>query len=272
MYDKEKIMEVLHDIVETSKEIAPYVLIAQPRRNLEETPAQNFDGYEGLHVDMLGYSHGFVNVGGEAVDVARNYLIEEALKSGAKYLYFIGEDTVQPYNAFLKLHETCEANPDSMAVGVYYIKLSSAMIMIRDGNWIRIADVTPGQLLETWMCGLDAALIPISLLQKMKDKDPTTPFTCIANNIEGIPFVGEDNFFIHRWHQMGYKILCNTDVQCLHMDLASGKYTAHPSVDLKDYQTLIPITGELTFEDKAYIDKRWVDRLPHIKKQKEEKK
>jgi hypothetical protein len=46
------------------------------------------------------------------------------------------------------------------------------------------------------------------------------------------------------------------------MDLASGKFTAHPDVDLKNYYTQIPITERLTLEDKFYIDKRWVDRLP----------
>ena len=262
MYKKEKIMEVLNDIVATSKEIKPYVLIAQPRRDLNEMPAQNFDGYEGLHVDMLGYSHGFVHIGGEKVDVARNYLIEQALTSGAKYLFFIGEDTVVPYNAFLKLHETLENNPDSMAVGVYYIKLSSPMIMVRQDDYIKIANVDPGQLFEAWMSGLDCALIPIKLLQELKSDSPETPFCCIANKVGDIPFVGEDNFLVHRWHQKKWKILVNTDVQALHMDLASGKYTAHPSIKLEDYQTQIPITVPLTIKDKSYIDKRWLDRLP----------
>jgi hypothetical protein len=33
-------------------------------------------------------------------------------------------------------------------------------------------------------------------------------------------------------------------------------------VDLKKYYTLIPVTTPLTMDDKAEIDKRWVDRLP----------
>jgi hypothetical protein len=262
MYSKDKIMGVLKDIVETSKGINPYVVIAQPRRDISETPAQHLDGYDGIHIDLLGYSHGFVNIGGEKVDVARNYLFEAALESGAKYMLFVGEDTVLPYDGFTKLHETAEQNPDAMVVGVYYIKLSSPMIHVRDGNWIRPANVDPGQVFEGWMSGLDAALIPINLLKQLKDSDPEIPFCCIANQIEGIPFVGEDNFFIHRWHQMGFRLLVNTDVQCLHMDLACGKYTAHPSVDLKNYITNIPITEPLTYADREYIEKRWVDRLP----------
>lgn len=263
MYNRDKIIATMQEIYDESKTIAPYVLIAQPRRNLEETAAQNFDGYDGLHIDLMGFSHGFVHIGGEKVDVARNYLIEQALNSGAKYMLFIGEDTVLPYDGFKVLHETAEKNPDAVVTGVYYIKCSDAMIMIRNGDWITIPNVDPGQLIEAWQTGMDVMMIPISLLKKMKEEEPDLPFTCIGNNInDEIPFIGEDNFFVHRLHKRGTKLLVNTDVQCLHMDLASGMYTAHPSVDLKNYYTNIKPTRPLTLDDKEFIDRRWADRLP----------
>ena len=263
MYNRDKIIATMQEIYNESKTIAPYVLIAQPRRNLEETAAQNFDGYDGLHIDLMGFSHGFVHIGGEKVDVARNYLIEQALSSGAKYMLFIGEDTVLPYDGFKVLHETAEKNPDAVVTGVYYIKCSDAMIMVRNKDWITIPNVDPGQLIEAWQTGMDVMMIPISILQAMKDEAPDLPFTCIGNNInDEIPFIGEDNFFVHRLHKRGTKLLVNTDVQCLHMDLASGLYTAHPSVDLKNYYTNIKPTRPLTLDDKEFIDRRWADRLP----------
>lgn len=263
MYNRDKIISTMQEIYNESKTIAPYVLIAQPRRNLEETAAQNFDGYDGLHIDLMGFSHGFVHIGGEKVDVARNYLIEQALTSGAKYMLFIGEDTVLPYDGFKVLHETAEKNPDAVVTGVYYIKCSDAMIMVRNKDWITIPNVDPGQLIDAWQTGMDVMMIPISILQAMKDEAPDLPFTCIGNNInDEIPFIGEDNFFVHRLHKRGTKLLVNTDVQCLHMDLASGLYTAHPSVDLKNYYTNIKPTRPLTLDDKEFIDRRWADRLP----------
>jgi hypothetical protein len=263
VYNRDKIIATMQEIYDESKTIAPYVLIAQPRRNLEETAAQNFDGYDGLHIDLMGFSHGFVHIGGEKVDVARNYLIEQALASGAKYMLFIGEDTVLPYDGFKVLHETAEKNPDAVVTGVYYIKCSDAMIMVRNQDWITIPNVDPGQLIEAWQTGMDVMMIPISLLKKMKEEAPDLPFTCIGSNInDEIPFIGEDNFFVHRLHKRGTKLLVNTDVQCLHMDLASGMYTAHPSVDLKNYYTNIKPTRPLTLDDKEFIDRRWVDRLP----------
>lgn len=266
MYSKEKIYQILGEIHNESKQIKPYVVIAQPRRDLSEKPAQNFDGYMGLHVDFDGFSHGFCNVGGEAVDVARNYLIEQVIESGAKYLFFVGEDTVIPYDGFVKLHETAEKNPDSMVVGVYYIKLSIPMVMIKQGDYIVPANVEPGQLYEAWQTGLDAALIPVSLLKKLYEDEPELPFCCIGPSVDNMPFVGEDNFLVYRWRKMGWKLLVNTDVQCLHMDLANGKYTAHPDINENNYFTQIPLNGRLTMDDKRYLDERWHNRLPHNQK------
>ena len=264
MYSKNKILATFEEIVAGSKTIQPYVIIAQPRRDLRDMPAQSFNTDTGIHIDLSGFSHAYCDIGGELVDVARNYLIESALESKAKYMFFIGEDTVIPYDGFRLLHETAEKNPDAMVAGVYYLKTSSPMIYEVKDNYIKPANVDPGQILEVRQIGMDALLIPTQLLQNIKNDDPEIPFCCIAapNTFEGIPFIGEDNFFVHRWHKKGYRILVNTDVQCLHCDLMSGKYTAHPSIKLEKYITNFPMTTPLTWEDKKELDKQWTDRLP----------
>jgi hypothetical protein len=283
MYNKEKIFKVIGDIINTSNSIAPHTVIAQPRRVKGEMAAQNFRSPNGMgieDVDLHGFSHGFVDVFGEKVDVARNYLIEQVIESGAKYMFFVGEDTVVPYHAFKTLLKTCEDNPGSIAVGVYYIKLGDPMIMVKEGNWIVVPNCDPGQIFPVHMCGMDCMLIPVEVLKRLKDDEPELPFCCIFNatpemapllkqysdvdidNPETPRFVGEDNFFMHRIHQMGIPVLCNTDVQCLHMDLATGRYTAHPNVDLSHYKTQIQPTGVLTEDDRSYLDKRWHERLP----------
>lgn len=266
MYSREKILEVVKGIQEEAACIAPYVIICAPRRDEKETPAQNVKTELGLHIDLLGYSHSYCEIAGEKIDVARNYLIEAALASGAKYMLFVGEDTVLPYDAFPKLLKTVRENPKSCAVGVYYIKNSAPMVMLREGNRVYPADVSRGKTFEVWQAGMDAMLIPTELLREMKEKEPDVPFACIYNyNADdgiSVSFIGEDNFFYYRARKYGWKILCNTDVQCLHMDLATGKYTASDDIDLDDYYTNIPITERLTLKDKKFIDKRWIERLP----------
>lgn len=263
MYNREKIMKVLKDIKKEAEEIDPYLIIAQPRRSKKEIPAQTFNGFGKNHVDVMGHSFAFLDIDGQMVDVARNYLIERVIKdSNAKYLFFIGDDTVVPYDAFRILHETAENNPRSIVTGVYYIKCSHAMISVKENNYIKVPNVDPGQLIEAWQTGMDCMLIPVALLKEMYEKEPDVPFCCIANGIEDIPFVGEDNFFVHRIRKYGIKLLVNTDVQCLHMDLATGKYTAHPDVNLNKYYTNIKPSGILTLDDKKFIDHRWFSRLP----------
>ncbi len=286
-YSKDLIYRDALQILEDSKTIAPYVVVAQPRRDLKETPAQELRGYH-THIDLRAYSHGFIEIGGEKVDVARNSLMMECmLTSGAKYMLFVGEDTVLPYDGFLKLHETCEKNEGAIAIGVYYIKLSTApMVMVKEGNWVLPADVTPGKVIPVWMAGMDAMLIPIKVLEKMYNDEPENPFTCVVNQLQvegqNIEFIGEDNYFYNRLHKLGIPVLCNTDVQCLHMDLATGKYTAYPDINLKDYHTNIEITDRLVKEDREYIERRWIDRVPegsfkevkneNIKEEKERRK
>lgn len=262
MYNREKIMKVLHDIADEANEIKPYVLIAQPRRVEDETPAQSFEGYHGIHIDVLGISRAFCDISGEKVDVARNFLIEKAIESGAKYLLFVGEDTVLPYDAFKILHKTAEENPNSVVTGVYYLKMSSAMVNVKVNDWIIVPNVDPGQIIDAYQTGMDCMLIPIDILKRMKEEEPELPYCCVAHGIEDLPFIGEDNFFVHRLRKMGVKLLVNTDVQCLHMDLATGKYTAHPDVNLKNYYTNIKPTERLTLEDKHFLDFRWHSRLP----------
>jgi len=267
MYKTEKVINVMKEIVKESEEIKPYVIVCQPRRDLKETPAQKLDGYMGTHVDFAGFSRGFCHIGGEKVDVARNYLVERALESGAKYMLWVGEDTVLPRDGFMKLHETAEKNPDSMVVGVYYVKLSVPMIMIREGDHIIPANVDPGQVFEAWQTGLDAALIPMHILRSLKEEDPELTFCAIGSGevipeMPDMPFIGEDNFFVYRVRKNGFKLLVDTDVQCLHMDLANGKYTAHPDIDENNYFTNIPLQGRLTEADRKFIDKRYQERIP----------
>lgn len=258
MYNKEKLMKTLHEIKKEASTIAPYVIVAQPRRSKESPQAQHLNGHLGLHIDFSGFSRGYVESTDMAVDAARNYLIQCALDTeDAEYLFFVGDDTVSPWDAFKVLHKTSQENPDAVVVGVYYIKLSDAMIMVRNNNTVTVPNVDPGQIIEAWQTGMDCMLIPMRILRKMYEEDPDLPFCCIANNIEGIPFIGEDNFFVHRLRKHGFRLLVNTDIQCLHMDVYTGKYTAHPDVDLDNYFTNIPITERLTMKDKRRIDEIW---------------
>lgn len=266
MYNKDSIWRVINYAkskrADRDKANTPYLMICQPRRIQDETPAQIFHG-ENNALGFLGfYSYKYAAVYGQPVDVARNMLLNAAIESGAEYALFVGEDTVLPADAFIRLEELAIANPDAVVSGVYYFKTGGPMVIIEENGRKKLADVTPGRIIENpALIGLDAMLIPTRILKALKDEDPECPFACVVS-VPDEPFMGEDEFFLSRLYLNGFRVLVDTNIQCLHMDLATGNYTAHPSVDLKRYRTEIPIGRKLDAADMDYLDKRWVDRQP----------
>jgi hypothetical protein len=153
------------------------------------------------------------------------------------------------------------------------------MVFKKEDSYIFPANVDPDQPpFEIWQAGMDAMLIPMDIVRKIKESDPEIPFTCIGNpsvpGLENIPFIGEDNYFYKRTRDCGFSIMCDPRIQCLHCDLKSGKYAAHPSITpekiKQEYFTNFPMTGPLTMVDKLEIDSRWISRLPSPGEKKDE--
>ena len=269
MYKSEKINEIISYIKDTKKatqaSLKPYLVIAQPRRDAKEQAAQSFVGDKSAITTWCSYK--YINISGQLVDVARNALAEKAIQLEAKYLLLVGEDTVMPYYGFEELHRTCEENPNTVASGVYYFKEAGAMVLITDKDGYRCtANVDPDQMiLNPMLIGMDAMLIPVSILKELKEKEPDCPFFCVVSETENTPFVGEDEWFLHLLYKNGYNCIVNTNVQCLHMDLATGNYNAHPDVNLDDYVCEIKPNRRLTCADRHYLHKRWNDRVPKPK-------
>jgi len=277
-WSKEKIIQTMKDIKAESDEIKPYVIVLQPRRDKSEIPAQRLDGYESLHFDCLGFSHAFVDIEGEKVDAARNWLADKAIESGAKYALWIGEDTVINYSGFLQLLETSRKYPGDMIVGQYWIKCSSIMVMEREENYIYPANIDlKREPFPVWQAGMDCALVEVRTLEIMKEKNPEMPLFCIGHpsipGLEEIPFIGEDNWHYFLLRKSGFKVVCDPRVQALHCDLKSGLYSCHPDITpefiKENYYTNFPMVGRLSMKDKAEIDKRWIERLPPSEKKEE---
>ena len=267
MYSLKDTMKSVENLIDEENNYDSYLIIGMPLRD-NTPPAQNVKSQEYIDIDVIGYSTGYVDIIGETVDVARNYIMETALSSNAKYLLFMGEDTVLPFDGFQQLHKTAEANPGCVVSGVYYTKFSVPMIRIQEGRWIKPADVAPGKIIEAHNTGMDAMLIPVNVLRKLKEMKPNEPFCLVYNEYDEETdsryMIGEDYYFSYRLREAGIKLLVDTNVQCLHVDLATGKYTAHPSVDLNNYHTKIKITEPLTMADKIRVDNSWEERLPPL--------
>jgi len=260
MKSNEQITKEIHEIAlgfSESSFCVPYVAILQPRRDFREVPAQQLQSHINRMVDFTSMSVSFHAIDGNPVDVAYNYLIEKALEDNAKYALCIEEDTVLPSYGAVRLIETAEKYPDSIIVGVYYVKFGGPMIsrLDEERRWTYI-DATPNTGLRRNIpsCGLGCALIPLSVIRKIKEKFVDIPLFCIVPEKcwgdDRIKALGQDTWFYNLVAKCGIEVICDTHVQCLHVELSTGKYSAHPDVNLDDYITNFPITEPLTLKDR----------------------
>ena len=135
-----------------------------------------------------------------------------------------------------------------------------------ENRWTYI-DATPNTGLRRNIpsCGLGCALIPLSVIRKIKEKFVDLPLFCIVPDKcwddEEVRALGQDTWFYHLVAECGIEVICDTSVQCLHMELATGKYSAHPDVNLDDYLTNIPITTPLTLKDRNRVSAEYLSRM-----------
>lgn len=271
MKTNEQITQEIHEIAKDfskSSWCVPYVAILQPRRDFREMPAQQLQSYINRMVDFTSMSVSFHAIDGNPVDVSRCWLMDQAIKDNAKYALFVDEDTALPAYGAVHLIESAAKHPDAIIVGVYYVKFGGPMLsqLDEERRWTYI-DATPNTGLRRNIpsCGLGCALIPMSVIKKIQAKFPQIPLFCIVPEgcwgDETIKALGEDTWFYHLVELCGIEVICDTSVQCLHMELSTGKYTAHPNVNLDDYITNMPITGPLTLTDRNRVSAEYISRI-----------
>lgn len=271
MKTNDQITKEMHEIARGFSESSfcvPYVAILQPRRDFREVPAQQLQSHINRMVDFTSMSVSYHAIDGNPVDVADNWLMEKALEDDAKYALFIEEDTVLPSYGAVNLIKTAEQHPGTIVVGVYYVKFGGPMISQLDEKrrWTFI-DATPNTGLRRNIpsCGLGCALIPLDVIRKIKAQFPDIPLFCIVPDKcwgdDRVKALGQDTWFYNLVAKCGIEVICDTSVQCLHMELATGKFSAHPDINLDDYITNIPISGRLTLKDRERVSADYISRM-----------
>jgi hypothetical protein len=270
MKTKEQISEEMKQIAleASTNMVKPYIAILQPRRTFEEIPVQKLESSVNRMIDCTSMAISFHAIDGNPVDVAENYLIEKAVEDGVKYAFFAEEDTCIPFYGLINLLETADKYPDAIITGIYYVKFGGAMMGTTDeeGRW-RYLDVTPntGVRRNIRFTGLGCALIPMSVIDKIKEKFPELPLFCVVPekcwDDDRIKSIGNDTWFYILAEKCGVEVIADTSVHCLHVELATGKYTAHPNIDLDDYFTNFPITERLTYKDRLRVERDYHSRM-----------
>lgn len=169
----------------------------------------------------------FIFVIGLEMPECREVLVDRYLQTSADYLFFLDDDTLPPIDAIEKLLEVDQ----DIATGITWNKKQ-----LDEHNKPMIGYQNPINGLVQWSmswvypdifeidaCGLSNCLVKRKVLEGLekprfawnwKFKTPQGGETDV--------YQGEDIFFCLKAKSAGFKVYCNSDVRCQHIDIATG--------------------------------------------------
>lgn len=179
-------------------------------------------------------------VKGLEVGEARNKCVEHILSipksDRPKWLFFLGDDMLPPWEGFIKLYEEAENNQWDCLTGLYRMKQDwfPTFLTWRTDHIGRMRpgiDFKFGDVIDVDLTGLDFTLIRTSLLEQMEAPYFRTGPTLIKNvpymekygkNKDGILLHTEDVWFYNQARKLGAKIGVHTGIRVSHLDVKTG--------------------------------------------------
>lgn len=175
----------------------------------------------------INYNTVFSIVKGRPVAEARNMICEEAIKQNAKYVLFVGDDTIPPPHMLRQFIFRMENIPDCGVVGGVYCSKSDppAPLVFRENGVGSYWDWKLGEFFEVTGLGMDCTMIRVDVLKEIEkpwfvtvDKDN---FLDGTNNAE---MWTEDLYFLDKVAKTDkWKIYCDASVLAKHIDIYSGR-------------------------------------------------
>lgn len=181
----------------------------------------------------------------------REALADQALKSGAEYLFFLDDDTVIPNYTLQQLHYHLNQDPQAAVIGGIYCTKADfpEPLVFKDLGAGVFWEWKVGEVFECKGLGTGCMMIKSSALKTLPKpwfKEPNeTPAGQIENyNGIEVPLAKktgtDDLFFCQKVTDAGFKILAHGGVLPVHIDQNGKKYSLPlDSYPLKDYQAEI---------------------------------
>lgn len=198
----------------------------------------------------LNYNTTYSIINGQEVGEARNILAKQALELEAKYLFFLGDDTVPPTHALRQLIYRMEQDSEIGVVGGVYCSKSdppAPLVFVEDGKgsyW----DWKVGEFFPVTGLGMDCTLIRTDVF-----RDIAYPFFKTVDEdkfLDGINSAEawtEDLYFLKKLREeTKWKVFCDASVICDHWDVYSGKKYSLPAGSL-------PMRQKGVFKDKKCL-------------------
>ena len=165
----------------------------------------------------------------QEVDVARTFLVEEALSGNVKYIFFIDDDTFVPLNCIGRM--TMES-PKEVKTGVVWSKTDPSLPCIFKEEAIgAFIDWIPGRMYSIRRGGLACCLIETDIFRDIPK--PWFQMGYSYQTPEGSEVrvrAGEDFYFYDKVVKEGYTPWVDTRIRCDHVDFATD--ISYPQDDL----------------------------------------
>jgi hypothetical protein len=162
---------------------------------------------------------------GKEVGVARNELVDAALKEDCEYLFFLDDDVIVPPNVFTQLY----SHKKDIVSALYTTKGKPSYPLIFKKRCGGVHNTWKmGDLVKVWGCGMGATLINMRVFREGKitkpyfktrkleaEQDPETKRWSIGGGTE-------DLYFLEKAGGAGYETYVDTSIQCMHFDRKSN--------------------------------------------------
>lgn len=188
--------------------------------------------YKSLH-PPINFNMTICQVTGRPVAEARNYMAEEAIRIGARYLFFLGDDVVVPAHTLRQLITRMENAKDIGVVGGVYCSKStpSAPLVFRGNGMGSYWDWKVGEFFEVTGLGMDCTLIRTEILGEVpKPWFHSSNTDEFADGVSKADQWTEDLYFLKKVSDGGkWRIFCDASIICEHEDVFNNRsYSLEP--------------------------------------------
>lgn len=204
------------------------ILVAIP--TLGMVPIEFVVGFGRLQFPVNGVVENMIVKNMEVGD-ARNYVVNEVLKRPIefrpKYIFFLGDDMIPPWDGLLKLYEEMEVGNWDWLTGLYYWKGEPPTPLTwRDdciGRLIPGKHFKVGEVIWVDLTGLDFTLLRVETLAKIDGPwFKTGPSKLDGKNGVEVVRHTEDVYFANKLKKINGRIGVHTGVRVAHIDVKSG--------------------------------------------------
>lgn len=179
---------------------------------------------------------------GKARNMACEHIMSMPKDQRPRWLFFLGDDMIPPWDGFVRLYEEAETNNWDCLTGLYYWKGEPPTPLTwRDGNVGRLipnVHYKPGEVIWVDLTGVDFTLIRVELLERFAEKFPGQEFfktgPSLRSNMpehmkkyalpESVVTHTEDVWFYNKVKEMNGKIGVHTGVRVAHLDVKTGLF------------------------------------------------